>query len=233
MPNSHPSAEVGGVPKSSTPPTEKRQPHTLILPLCLSFPMQGGTVGAPKPLFFVGGVGGGRGARLTCGWRCGCCCGPCPGTSPGGGRSGRRRCCGCSWGTRTPCSSTGCRPARRCPRRAGPRSLREEHASDPTPSIKTPPTPPPRCRDDTGHPPPSSSPLGHPSLCRPSVWHRGPETRSSAAGGPGGRGCLFSPHPPPGQITTPWGDISAVQVTPGVYKTAQAHPGTAKGTLRP
>lgn len=67
-------------------------------------------------------------SRPTCGWRCGCCCGPCPGTSPGAGQSARPRCCGCSWGTRTPCSSTGCTPARRCPRPAGPRSLRGERA---------------------------------------------------------------------------------------------------------
>lgn len=67
----------------------------------------------------MGGAGGG----LTCGWRFGCCCAPSPGTSPGGGRSGRRRCCGCSWGRHTPCSSIGCTPARRCPPPAGPRSL--------------------------------------------------------------------------------------------------------------
>lgn len=79
--------------------------------LCLSFPRGLGG--------WRGGVGG-----LTCGWRFGCCCAPSPGTSPGGGRSGRRRCCGCSWGRRTPCSSIGCTPAQRCPPPAGPRFLR-------------------------------------------------------------------------------------------------------------
>lgn len=123
-----PSADIGGGAEDlgTTPRDTAPQP----VPLCASVsPHAGGVLcepPAPWWVFFLGG-----GARLTCGWRCGCCCGPCPGTSPGGGRSGRRRCCGCSWGTRTPCSSTGCRPARRCPRRAGPRSLREGHASVP------------------------------------------------------------------------------------------------------